>query len=161
MNKLFSSSSNSRWWDLPAAFLLLLILTTAFMRLVATEWTDHLIVTRFITYLGLAAGLALGFSVFSSRRVVFFAFIYGLFVILWRVGVTMGEGISWQERLLSLVGRIGVIVTNLIQQKAAGVVDQPVEIRMEYTEPEQKEDTGDGAVEIVRRVFKGEIIQGD
>lgn len=118
MNKLVSSSKNSRWWDLPAAFLLLLILTTAFMRLVATEWTDHLLVTRSITYLGLIAGLALGYSLFSPRRVVFFALIYGIFVIIWRVGLTLGEGISWQERLLSIGGRIGVIVSNLIQQKA-------------------------------------------
>jgi transglutaminase-like putative cysteine protease len=118
MNKLISFSSKSRTWDLPAVFLLLLILTTAFMRLVATEWTDHLLVTRSISYLGLAAGLALGFSLFSSRRVVFFAIIYGTFVIIWRIGLTLGEGISWQERLLSLGGRIGVIITNLIQQKA-------------------------------------------
>jgi transglutaminase-like putative cysteine protease len=118
MNKFVSSSTNNRWWDLLAAVLLLLILTTAFMRLAATDWTEHLMVTRSIAYLGLGAGLALGFSRFSPSRVTFFALIYGLFVVIWRVGLTLGEGIPWQERLLSLSGRIGVILTNLIQQKA-------------------------------------------
>ena len=99
MKRAKSFSPDTRWWDLPAALLLLVILTTAFTRLAATEWTDHLRITRTITWIGLISGLALGVSRFSPRRATFFAFIYGLFFITWRIGLTLGENILWQERL--------------------------------------------------------------
>lgn len=118
MRRTNSISPDIRWWDIPAILLLLVILTTAFTRLVTTEWTDHLRITRTITYLGLGSGLALGMSRFSSRRSTMFALVYGLFFITWRIGLTMGENILWQERLLSLLGRIGIIINHLIQQKA-------------------------------------------
>ena len=118
MNRAKSFSPDTRWWDLPAALLLLVILTTAFTRLVATEWTDHLSITRTITWIGLILGLALGVSRFSPRWSTFFAFIYGLFFITWRIGITLGENILWQERLQSLAGRIWVVINHLVQQKA-------------------------------------------
>jgi transglutaminase-like putative cysteine protease len=118
MNRVKSIIPDTRWWDLPAALLLLVIITTAFTRLVATEWTDHLRLTRTIAWVGLVAGLALGVSRFSPRRATFFAFIYGLFFITYRTGLILGVGILWQERVQSLFGRVGVIITHLIQQKA-------------------------------------------
>jgi transglutaminase-like putative cysteine protease len=111
-------SPQNRWWDFPALFLIFIILTIAFTRLVATDWTEDLTVTRSIAYLGLIAGVALGFSRFSPRWVFTFALIYGLFVIPWRVGQTLGESIEWQERLLSLLGRLELIFTHLIQRRA-------------------------------------------
>ena len=118
MKSAKSFSPDTRWWDLPAALLLLVIITTVFTRLVATEWTDHLRLTRTLAWLGLIAGLALGVSRFSPRRATFFAFIYGLFFITYSIGLTLGESVLWQERIQSLLGRIGVIITHLIQQKA-------------------------------------------
>ena len=97
-------SSQNRWWDLPALFLLFIILTIAFTRLIATDWTEDLPITRSIAYLGLIAGIALGLSRFSPRWAFIFALVYGLFVISWRIGLTLGEGIEWQERLISLAG---------------------------------------------------------
>jgi len=113
-----TTKSPIRWWDLPAIFLLLVVLTTAFTRLASTGWTQHLEITRTITYLGLAAGLALGSSRFSPRLSSFFALVYGLYVITWRVGLTLGEGIPWLERLTSLTGRLNLIINNLLQQKS-------------------------------------------
>ncbi len=109
--------NEARWWDLPAALILLIILTTAFTRLMATEWTDHLIITRSIAYLGMIAGLALGYSLFRPRWAIFFALLYGAFFITWRVGLTLGEDILWQERLQSIGGRVWVILSHLAQQK--------------------------------------------
>ena len=111
-------SPQSRWWDFPALFLIFIILTIAFSQLIATEWTKDLTITRSIAYLGLIAGVALGVSKFSPRWVFIFAFIYGIFVIPWRVGQTLGESIEWQERLLSLLGRLGVIFSQLLQRRA-------------------------------------------
>ncbi|MCI0521863.1 MAG: transglutaminase-like domain-containing protein [Chloroflexi bacterium] len=109
--------SPARWLDIPALFLLLLLLTTAFTRLIVTRWAADLDIVRPITYLGLIAGVALGYSRFSPRRVAFFAFIYGMFVVAYQSGVILGVGIAWQERLLSLAGRLGVIISFLVQQK--------------------------------------------
>src|SRR5512139_1882218 len=112
-----STYNNDRWWDIPAAFLLFIILTTAYYRLVATEWTDGLQVTRTITYLGLIAGLALGQSRFSTKLAFLFAAIFGAFTISWRLGMQMGEGILWNERLLSMSGRLITILTQLFKRQ--------------------------------------------
>jgi len=113
-------SGDKRWWDLPAIVLLIIILTTAYSRLIATDWTEGLRVMRGITYLGIAAGMALGYSRFSPRRVFAFTFAYGLFIVPWRLGVAMGEGILWAERLQSLSGRLMAIFERLAEQRAVG-----------------------------------------
>ncbi len=118
MNRDKTHPPDTRWWDFPAALLLLILITTAFTRLIATEWTDHLRLMRTTAWLGLIAGLALGVSRFSPRRSTFFAFVYGLFIITYSIGLTLGEGVLWTERIQSLIGRIGVIVNYLIQQRA-------------------------------------------
>ena len=110
--------SVNRWWDFIVVLMLVVIMTTAITRLIATEWTEGLNITRIIAYSGLIAGLALGYSVFSTRTVVFFAIAYGVFVILWQLGLLLGEGILWTERLLSLAGRVGVITAELLRQQA-------------------------------------------
>ncbi len=108
----------NRWWDLPSVFLLSILLTTAFTRLIVTEWTDGLIVTRYISYLAIIAGLALGYSRFSPRVATIFGILYGLFVVPWRLGMLMGEGILWNERLISMAGRLQTILTQLAQKRA-------------------------------------------
>ncbi len=113
-----NGESVNRWWDIIVVLMLVVIITTAITRLIATEWTEGLDITRIIAYSGLIAGLALGYSVFSTRTVIFFAFVYGVFVILWQLGLLLGEGILWSERLLSLTGRLGVIAGELVRQQA-------------------------------------------
>src|SRR5574341_814258 len=116
--KIRAMTSTSRWWDLPSILLLLVILTTAFSRLIATRWAENLDITRQIVYLGLILGLALGYSRFSSRRAAFFGLVYGIIFITWRLGITMGSDVAWIERLQSLAGRLGVIIWYLTQQRA-------------------------------------------
>ena len=118
MNMITKSQTNERWWDLPALFLLIVILTTAHSRLIVTQWTEQLTITRIITFLGLLAGVGLGYSRFSPRKVSLLAIAYALFAIPWRVGLIMGEGILWQERMLSLYGRLVNIFNQLYKQQA-------------------------------------------
>lgn len=118
MKNIKVKTTGTRWWDIPAAILLLVLMTTAFSRLIATDWTRGLVVTRYITYIGLFAGLAIGQSRFSAKTAAFLAFAYGLFVVPWRLGLLMGEGILWDERLISMVGRLQVIITQLMNRQA-------------------------------------------
>ena len=111
-------ASRTRWWDLPSVFLLLILLTTAFTRLIVTDWTSGLVVTRYVSYLAIVAGLALGYSRFSPRIATLFAMFYGMFVVPWRLGLLMGEGIPWDERLISMAGRLQIIITQLAQKHA-------------------------------------------
>jgi len=110
--------SQKRWWDLPAFFLLLVIMTAASSRLVATTWTSNLFVVQTLAYLGLAAGLALGQSRFSARIAAIFAIIYGAFAVPWRLGLTYAPGIPWTERLISLGGRLNIIIQHLMRKQA-------------------------------------------
>ncbi|MDY6878356.1 MAG: transglutaminase domain-containing protein [Chloroflexota bacterium] len=107
-----------RWWDPLAAILLLAAISTAVTRLTITQWTDHLNLVPVLASLGVVAGLALGQSIFSPRRVAAFALAYGLFAVTWQLGLTLGHGILWTERLVSMAGRLIVALGQLARQEA-------------------------------------------
>ncbi len=111
------SSLVPRWWDFRAAVLLLVGVLAIASRLAATRWTEHLQIAYVIAFAGLIAGLALGQSRFRLLTVLMFSTVFGGFVILWQIGLTLGEGIDWSERLISLLGRLSVAVTQFAQQK--------------------------------------------
>ena len=106
-----------RWWDLPTALLLIAALITAAIRLSATHWTEDLSIVQNIAFIGAVAGLALGQSRFSPAVARAFAVAYGLFAIPWQLGLTLGAGILWSERLLSVQNRLAITVDQLIRQK--------------------------------------------
>ncbi len=110
-------SSMLRWWDMSAALRLLVLMIIAASRLTITGWTHHLQLVYVIVILGTAYGLALGQSMFSSRLVAVFAVVGGLFVIPWQLGLTLGPGVPWLERLISLLGRLNIIIVQLIRQE--------------------------------------------
>ena len=112
-----STSASPRWWDLPAASLLIVALVAAATRLVVTQWTDHLSIVQTIAFVGALAGMALGQSRFSPRLAGLIALAYGLFFVPWQLGMTMGRGIFWGERLTSLAGRLQIIISQLIKQE--------------------------------------------
>jgi len=114
----YTATLTSRWWDLPAALLLLAAVSTAATRLVVTQWTDHLNLVTLLACLGVLAGLALGQSIFSPRQATAFALVYGLFAVPWQLGLTLGQGIMWTERLISLAGRLLVALGQLARQEA-------------------------------------------
>jgi hypothetical protein len=97
-----SSAEITRWWDLPAASLLVVAMLTAASRLVATDWTSHLEITQSLAFAGVIAGLAIGQSRFSPRVSFILATIYGAFAVPFMIGNTLGAGIPWTERLVSI-----------------------------------------------------------
>ena len=112
-----STPARNRWWDIPAALLLFAGIATATIRLAATNWTDQLATVQFIAGFGLLAGLALGQSKFNRGLVFLFGLLYGIFIVGWQLGSTLYENIMWSERGISLGGRLGVTLTQLIQRK--------------------------------------------
>ncbi|GAG89308.1 unnamed protein product, partial [marine sediment metagenome] len=107
----------TRWWDWPAVLLLIAAIYVAATRLNATHWTNELNVVQTISLLGVVAGLALGKSTFSPAVVRVFAFIYGAFVIVWQMGLTLGTGVLWPERMISMGNRLLIILDQIFQQK--------------------------------------------
>ena len=108
----------NRWWDLPAALILVVAVFLAAVRLNATNWTDELVMVQTVTLFAVVTGLALGQSNFSSRTVIWFSAAYAVFTIIWLLGLTFGEGVLWQERLASLFGRLSISLDNLVRRRA-------------------------------------------
>lgn len=111
--------SDTRWWDGPAALLLLLALLTASGRLVATNWTDHLLQTQTLVVLGALTGLALGQSRFRPGAALLFALAYGLFFVPWQLGhtLTVPDNVTWADRLIMLSDRLQVALVQLAAQQ--------------------------------------------
>ncbi len=107
-----------RWWDWQAAILELVLVQITASRLVATQWTEHLPLTQAVGFFGILLGLALGQSIFSRMIAGLFTIAYGLIIIPWQIGITLYPGIEWVERLLSLKGRLALVVQELIQRDA-------------------------------------------
>jgi len=112
-----SPAYSRRWWDWPAVLLLVAAIMNAAIRLNATNWTHDLDLVQTVTLLGLVAGLALGQSKFTRGTARFFALAYGAFVVVWLIGLTLGRGILWSERLVSMVGRLSLTFNQIYQQK--------------------------------------------
>ena len=108
----------ARWWDFPAALILVVAVFLTAIRLNATNWTDELTLVQTVTIFAVVSGLALGQSMFSPRKVGWFSAAYGAFIITWQLGRTFGEGILWSERLTSLFGRLSFSIENLVRQRA-------------------------------------------
>lgn len=111
------TSNETRWWDLPAASLLMVAMLTAATRLVVTKWTDYLSIIQTVVFLGTLAGLALGQSRFSRKIVFFFGLAYGLFVVPWQIGQTLGRDILWSQRLYIIADRLEIIINQLVNQE--------------------------------------------
>jgi transglutaminase-like putative cysteine protease len=112
-----NTSRPTRWWDWPAVLLLIAAIYIAATRLNTTHWTNELNLVQTVAILGVIAGIALGKSAFSPGVVRFFAFAYGLFVVLWQVGLTLGKGVLWPERMISIGNRLLIILDQILQQK--------------------------------------------
>ncbi|NIW47105.1 MAG: hypothetical protein GWN30_20850, partial [Gammaproteobacteria bacterium] len=117
MDSQINDLKPARWWDWPAAILLIAAIYVAASRLNATDWTNELSLVQTVAFWGVIAGLALGKSTFSAGTVRFFAFVYGAFVIFWQVGITYGQGVLWSERMISMGNRMLIILDQIFQQK--------------------------------------------
>lgn len=115
--KPLSITRANRWWDWPAALLLVAAILVASIRLNATNWTRELDLVQTVALLGVIAGLALGQSSFSPATVRIFAGVYGAFTVVWQVGLTLGQGVLWPERLEGMWYRLLIILDQIYRQK--------------------------------------------
>lgn len=117
MSQTSSVIKKVRWWDFLTALLIVAAVFTAVGRLIVTQWTEDLDLVFTVTLIGVVLGLALGQSIFSRPIVFLFTVAYGICVIPWQLGLTFGKDIQWTERLLSMQGRLVLIVRNLINRE--------------------------------------------
>jgi transglutaminase-like putative cysteine protease len=114
MNQSQKPSSETRWGDPVAAIFLFAAILIVAARLLATSWVNELDITFTIAIFGVIAGLALGYSQFSLRLSLSFSLIYGLFIVTWRLGSTLGSNLEWLERLELLYTRLAATTTQVI-----------------------------------------------
>jgi transglutaminase-like putative cysteine protease len=103
--------SSARWWDLPSAVLLFILIMLAALRLEAANWVDGLGHVRNAAILGLIVGMALGRSAFQRRSVILLSAGYMLVVFVWQWMrfIHPPDEISYLgDRLLILTGRLWV-----------------------------------------------------
>ena len=119
MNRMPQFDPKMRWWDTLTTLLMMMCLFIATLRLISTHWTENLAIVQPVAFLGIILGLALGQSSFSPRVGRFFTLAYGIFVIPWQLGITMEKEVpGWMERLVSMRGRLEVIVGELLRRES-------------------------------------------
>jgi transglutaminase-like putative cysteine protease len=74
----------TRWWDLPSAILLFLLVLFSAWRLQITDWTEQLALVRNIAVFGLILGLALGQSIYQKRGVTLLSLAYMIVLFIWQ-----------------------------------------------------------------------------
>ncbi len=117
MDETKVKNSTARWWDFLSALLFLIAMLTAATRLVAAQWVPNLNLVQVVAVLGAISGLALGQSRFNRFIAFLFGLCYGVFVVPWQLGLTMGDNIAWMERVTSMAGRIQIIISDLLYRK--------------------------------------------
>ena len=75
----------SRTWDWTSAILLILVIFFASGRLVATNWTEHLLQLLTLALMAAVFGLALGQSIFPRWAAVLLGILYGAFFVPWQL----------------------------------------------------------------------------
>lgn len=87
-------------------------------RLAITDWTPLLTVTQTLGILGVALGLALGYSAFSARAARWFAFCYGAFLIPAQWLKILEERAEWLgDDLSALSARLFDSFSQLVQSQ--------------------------------------------
>lgn len=74
----------ARWWDVPSAILLFLIIQVSAWRLQATNWVEPLNLVSNVAIIGLLVGMALGQSKFQRRNVILLSSAYMLVTFTWQ-----------------------------------------------------------------------------
>ncbi|MEO5886131.1 MAG: hypothetical protein ABIQ77_00565, partial [Anaerolineales bacterium] len=112
-----TSVIRSRWWDWAAIFLLFALLQIVTARLVATEWTEYLALVQISTSMGLAIGLALGYSQFRPKTARWISFAYMLVLLPLQWTLVIDQKASLEEQLLSVGGRLLFSISEFFARK--------------------------------------------
>lgn len=81
----------------------------------ATDWADHLKLVPLVVFFSVVAGSALAASVFPAWLSSIFSTVYGLFVIGRQLGVTLQSITVWRDRIVALLGRVGVLMRVIVR----------------------------------------------
>ena len=98
--------ASERFWDLPSAAILILVLLTTSEGLYTTQWAPGLGTAILLTVTGAVLGMALGFSQFKRAAVFWLSFGYSVPIVILVLGGILYSGISWMERLADLSARL-------------------------------------------------------
>src|SRR5688572_17124793 len=113
--------TSTRWWDLPSAILLFLLIQFSAWRLQITDWTEGLTYVRNLSVLGLIVGLALGQSTFQKRGVILLSLAYMIIFFIWQwLGfvIVSDEPIYLGEQFLILFGRVTTTLNEFFSGRA-------------------------------------------
>ncbi len=113
------SALNSGDWDWVHVVLGWALVITVARRLLVTKWTDDLYLVAYIANLAYLFGLALGYSRFKSRLVLFFATLYGAFFIGWQLGLQQGTNLLWSEKISVIFTRLFIIFQKISDRQPA------------------------------------------
>jgi len=69
-------------------------------------WTEFLFLAQTLAAFGAILGLALGYSYFKRKGVIWLTLGYSLFVIPWQLTLVISEDVHFSEQLISVGGRI-------------------------------------------------------
>lgn len=105
-----------RWWDLPAAILLVCALLSAAVRLHVTEWTTNLGRVEFAVVIGALLGFLLGKSIWRGRVTFMVGLLYSLIIVPWILVAIMPEG-EWMVRVNLLYARLYWAVADLLRNQ--------------------------------------------
>ncbi len=92
--------------DWPTVILLIFLSQVASGRLAITMWTEFLFIGQTLATLGVTLGLALGYSQFKRKAVLWLAWGYSIVVIPWQMTIVINEDVQLAERLASVGGRL-------------------------------------------------------
>ncbi len=110
--------TNARhWFDWFASIVLIVAICTVAIRLRVTDWTGNLEVIEFLVLFGSILGVMLGASQFTSLAVQLFALNYTIFFVPWQLGLIIAKNISWDERILSLIGRLNFSINEVASNR--------------------------------------------
>jgi hypothetical protein len=110
-------TNTHHWFDWFASLVLIGAFGTVALRLRVTEWTANLEVIEFLGLIGCILGILLGASRFTELASQLFALNYTIFFIPWQLGLIVGKNIDWEERIVSLVGRLSFSITEVANNR--------------------------------------------
>ena len=94
--------AEKRWLDIPAVILFLIALWLVSTRLITTNWTSNLSLVQYALLLASVIGMALGYSLFSTRTVRWLGIAYSGIIITWFFSKLLPDEIVWAEKMIRL-----------------------------------------------------------
>ena len=103
-----------RWWDFPAATMIVIAVFISGLRLTITRWTPDLNYALNMGMLGVLLGLALGKSIFKKRVVTWLSIEYLLVLLPHQLIAGLDKDIDLSERLLSTGNRLLLSISEFV-----------------------------------------------